>query len=81
MQKDFFLEGIGRLKRLAATQTTSVMCSEEDPASCHRHHLIGRYLMEKGLEVIHIRGNGNAVNGKQLSGLPEDPDEKQLGLF
>lgn len=81
MQKDFFLEGIGRLKRLAAKQAAAVMCSEEDPACCHRHHLISRYLIEQGADVVHIRGDGNAVNGKQFSGLPEDPPGEQLEFF
>jgi uncharacterized protein (DUF488 family) len=81
MQKDFFLEGVGQLMRLADLQTTAVMCSEEDPAKCHRHHLIGRYLIEQGAEVMHIRGDGNAVNGRQLSGLLEKPLGEQMGLF
>lgn len=81
MQKDFFLEGIGRLKRLAAAQTTAIMCSEEDPAKCHRHHLISRYLIDQGFEVLHIRSDGNLVNAKQITSVVTLPPEEQLGLF
>jgi uncharacterized protein (DUF488 family) len=81
MEKDFFLEGINQLIHRASIKTTAVMCSEENPAKCHRHHLIGRYLMDQGIEVFHIRGDGNAVNGKQFSGLAEEPLGEQAELF
>ena len=35
------------------------MCSEEDPAGCHRFILITRVLRSRGIEVTHIRGNGD----------------------
>jgi uncharacterized protein (DUF488 family) len=35
-----------------------LMCSEEDPKSCHRHNLITQSLLKKGFEVIHIRKMG-----------------------
>jgi len=81
MTKVFFQEGIQKLKQTAAHKTCAVMCSEEDPAKCHRHHLIGRYLMEQGVEVIHIRGDGQAVNARQFSFVAEEPEEKQAPLF
>ena len=34
------------------------MCSEENPAQCHRRLLVGRVLSEKGVEIKHIRGDG-----------------------
>ena len=36
----------------------ALMCGEEDPAHCHRRLLVGRVLMERGHEVLHIRGDG-----------------------
>jgi uncharacterized protein (DUF488 family) len=65
----------------ASKQTIAVMCSEENPAKCHCHHLIGLYLMDQGIEVIHIRGDGNAVNGKQFSGLADESFGDQAELF
>lgn len=81
MTKTFFLEGIQRLTQIAARKTCAVMCSEEDPAKCHRHHLIGRYLMGQGVEVIHIRGSGQAVNARQFSFAVDEPGVKQPLLF
>jgi uncharacterized protein (DUF488 family) len=36
----------------------AMLCSEEDPAVCHRALLVGRVLRERGAEVAHIRGDG-----------------------
>lgn len=57
-QRDWYQEGIQRLLDLAARQRTVVMCSEENPEICHRHHLIARTLLNQGVEVRHIRRNG-----------------------
>lgn len=48
-----------------------MMCAEEDPARCHRKHLLGNPLAAAGVEILHIRGVG---------GLAEDKDA-QLSLF
>jgi uncharacterized protein (DUF488 family) len=53
-----FLEGIARLERGAAEYRVALLCSEEDPAHCHRRLLIGRVLAERGAELLHIRGTG-----------------------
>jgi uncharacterized protein (DUF488 family) len=53
-----FLEGIARLERGADEFRVALMCSEEDPAHCHRRLLIGRVLVERGAELLHIRGKG-----------------------
>ena len=77
-----FLAGIERLERGADEFRIALMCSEEDPAHCHRRLLIGRVLIERGAKIIHIRGNGElqaesqvaAASGKALV-------EKQPALF
>jgi len=48
-----------RLLALAEAQPTAILCSEEDPSQCHRHHLIARYLMGgyPDVSVQHIRGD------------------------
>jgi uncharacterized protein (DUF488 family) len=53
-----FLHSIGRLERGADAFRVALLCSEEDPAHCHRRLLIGRVLMERGTELLHIRGDG-----------------------
>jgi uncharacterized protein (DUF488 family) len=68
MRKAWFKKGIERLIALAEEQTTTILCSEEDPAQCHRHHLIVRYLFEAypDVTVQHIRGDGKKFNARTL---------------
>ena len=81
MTKPFFQLGIERLMALAEDYRIAIMCSEEDPSLCHRHHLIGRYLVEKGVRVLHIRSDGNVVSDQQLPNLIEKTIVEQLDLF
>ncbi len=53
----FFLHGLERLTDEGALYRTAVMCSEEDPTNCHRRLLIARVLEERGVSVLHIRGD------------------------
>ena len=50
-----FKEGIDKIMELSDDNNIVLMCSEEDPYNCHRHHLITQTLLKYGLEVIHIR--------------------------
>jgi uncharacterized protein (DUF488 family) len=69
-----FNSAIERLERGIASMRVALMCGEEDPAHCHRRLLIGRVLVERGHEVLHIRGDGHmeteadvtAASGKSL---------------
>ena len=56
-QAPFFRGGIEKLIEEGAVYRTAFMCSEEDPANCHRRLLIARVLMDEGVRVIHIRGD------------------------
>jgi hypothetical protein len=58
MTKGWYQKGINRLLEIATDTRTAIMCSEEDPARCHRQHLISQTLLQKGIEVLHIRSNG-----------------------
>ncbi|MGH2531012.1 MAG: DUF488 family protein [Thermomicrobiales bacterium] len=53
-----FLNGLARLLEIAGESRTAMMCSEEDPDHCHRHHLIAQSLLDRDVAVLHIRGNG-----------------------
>jgi len=57
MTKSWYQEGISKLVELAGEKKVAIMCSEEDPHNCHRHHLITQSLLEEGLTVFHIRGD------------------------
>jgi len=57
-ERSWYQEGISELVELACNKTLAVMCSEEDPDKCHRHHLIAQSVLDSGLRVLHIRGDG-----------------------
>jgi uncharacterized protein (DUF488 family) len=57
-KSDGFRAGIERLRRGAADYRVAIMCSEEDPTSCHRRLLIAKVLLEEGWTIAHIRGDG-----------------------
>jgi uncharacterized protein (DUF488 family) len=81
-QRDWFLRGIQRLTQLAQASVTAVLCSEEDPSRCHRHHLIARVLLRQDVEVQHIRGAGNLENAQETERtLVHRDNAEQLGLF
>jgi uncharacterized protein (DUF488 family) len=62
-----FLEAIARLEHGAAEFRIALMCSEEDPAHCHRRLLVGRVLVERGSELLHIRGAGEVQAEEQVA--------------
>ncbi len=54
-KKDYFREGIEFLKEIFSSGTRAViMCSEGNPARCHRALLIGVELFKEGIELQHI---------------------------
>ncbi len=83
MKKDWFVKGIARLLEIVDEQTTAIMCSEEDPAQCHRHHLIAKYIMREypEVKVIHVRGNGDTYGAASILVSVEEVPVEQLSLF
>jgi uncharacterized protein (DUF488 family) len=65
-QSIFFREGIARLCKGLQRFRIAIMCSEEDPAICHRTLLISRVLDGKGIDIMHIRGNGLLTKNENL---------------
>ncbi|HXH09490.1 MAG TPA: DUF488 domain-containing protein [Alphaproteobacteria bacterium] len=78
-----FLEGISRLEAGIQKYKVAIMCSEENPAVCHRRLLIGRVLVMRGIRVCHIRGDGRVQTDTELAGEEQGNDGKdhQLMLF
>ena len=64
-----FLDGISRLEQEIRSRTVALLCSEEDPARCHRRLLVGRALEERGITLLHIRGDGSVVTEEEMDGL------------
>jgi uncharacterized protein (DUF488 family) len=77
--RPYFKAGIAQLDQLAtADRVTALMCSESDPAQCHRCKLIGVVLEEKGMPVLHIDQHGKLKTQQEVLN-PADP--KTPGLF
>jgi uncharacterized protein (DUF488 family) len=71
-----FLAGLERLQRTIEERRVAIMCSEEDPAVCHRHLLVTRVLGGRGIPILHIRGDGRLETEEQIA-----RQEKQGVLF
>lgn len=78
-----FRDGIARLERGIDQYRVVVMCSEENPTECHRRLLISRMLGMRGMEVVHIRGDGRLQPENELAAEARDSsaDVVQLSLF
>lgn len=53
-----FARGVDRLFEAAACQRVAILCSEEDPARCHRRLLVTPALRTHAVEILHIGGDG-----------------------
>jgi len=62
-----FQEGIARLLDGLARFRVALMCGEEDPTGCHRRLLIGRVLAGRGVQVVHVRGDGRTQTEAELA--------------
>lgn len=84
MKREWFVKAIARLLEMADEQTTAILCSEEDPAQCHRHHLIAKYLLREhpDVKVQHIRGDGMVYGAASiLDSVDEVGPTEQPALF
>ena len=77
-----YLDGIERLVRGVEQYRVALLCGEEDPISCHRRRLVGRTLIERGLLLEHIRGDGSISTEADLQAreATEFPERFQLTL-
>lgn len=69
-----FRTGIERLQRGVGQCRVAVMCSEENPESCHRRLLVAKVMLDEGFAVTHIRGDGRS----EAEPGPIDPSEGSL---
>lgn len=78
-----FKGGIERLLKGVESYRIALMCGEENPMGCHRRLLIGTVLAEHGVDVLHIRGNGDVQSENELSDVESDITDSvtQLTLF
>jgi uncharacterized protein (DUF488 family) len=78
MQRDWYQAGIERLLQHAGERLVAIMCSEEDPMHCHRHHLVAQTLLKRGVAVWHLRADGTVEEAKLL---PDEIVPQQLSLL
>jgi uncharacterized protein (DUF488 family) len=78
-----FTNGIERLIKGIRKFRVVLLCSEENPANCHRRLLVGKVLREHGVIVEHVRGNGRVELEEELSWeeKSKNRDDSQLMLF
>jgi uncharacterized protein (DUF488 family) len=83
MKRPWFIQGIERLLELAGEQVAVILCSEEDPAHCHRHHLISKYILAAypEVDIRHIRGDGMVYGARSILTSVDEPPAEQLKLF
>jgi uncharacterized protein (DUF488 family) len=81
VKRDWFIQGVEQLLQYAVDRPTAVLCSEEDPACCHRYFLISEYLgrHHPDIEVLHIRGNGTLLNRDEIQ--RDEVADRQLALL
>jgi uncharacterized protein (DUF488 family) len=75
-----FNEGLRRLEKGIAEYEVAMLCAEENPAACHRRLLVGRVLLNRGVRVEHIRGNGQLQSEDEIEA-ERNRRRDQLGLF
>ena len=78
-----FESGLSRLVERAERSRVAVMCSEEDPSGCHRFLLVTRVLHDRGIEVVHIRGDGSTQRTEDADGFQgwSDPGYEDVSLL
>jgi uncharacterized protein (DUF488 family) len=75
-----FREGVSRLENGIREYKVAILCAEENPASCHRRLLVGRVLLNHGIQIEHVRGDGRVQTEEEVAA-ETDPDRDQLALF
>jgi uncharacterized protein (DUF488 family) len=75
-QEPAFVEALRRVETGARTRRIALLCSEENPLECHRRLLVGRALVDRGVEVRHLRADGSLVDERELA-----VADGQEGLF
>lgn len=76
-----FRARLDQVAALIAERRVALMCAEEDPMRCHRKHLVGAALSDRGIAVLHIRRDGSVVPDEDLAAPSPKQRTAQLGLF
>jgi len=77
-----FQQGIERLLGGIRQYRVAILCGEEDPTDCHRRLLVGRVMRQRGVRLLHLRGDGRVQSEDEVAA--EETFRKtrgQLSLF
>ena len=72
-----FRRGITRVVNESDQRCLVLMCAEEDPTKCHRHPLLALALLERGVQVYHLRRDGSVQNATAMT----EQAQSQMPLF
>ena len=75
-----FASGIARVEGGMRGFRLALLCSEENPAACHRRLLVARVLSQRGIAIDHILGDGRIQSEEELAASEAKHDD-QLALF
>ena len=64
--EDYFTGGIDSLIEEIKKHRTCILCAEENPSSCHRRLLVGASMAARGVQILHIRGDGRIQPEEEL---------------
>jgi len=79
-ERDWYQRGIRDLKALAREQHVAIMCSEKDPAHCHRSYVVGATVAkDASFAVTHIDKAGELKTQAAL--VAETSLDYQLSMF
>jgi len=73
-----FNSGLRRLEHGIDRYRVVLLCSEEDPTNCHRRLLLSKPLADRGITVLHIRGDGSVIHDRDFGRLPTDTSQGSL---
>lgn len=59
----------------------ALLCGEEDPSTCHRRRLVGAALIDRGVDLIHVRGDGKLETEVEVQARLHEDQPTILDMF
>lgn len=75
------LADVARIVEDGRIGQVALMCSEADPTKCHRRRLVGVDIVARGLELVHIMGDGSLVTEHEIRERLGENQPSVLDLF
>ena len=67
VSKPEFRRGIKRIVEESERSRLVLMCAQENPENCHRHPLLALALMERDVNVLHLRRDGSVQDAAAIA--------------